>query len=1048
MHQRLFDVEDWYKALTLTERVESLDKCQFQSFNVELADKRLQRWQSQAPFTSDTDFRMRLATDGLDISKFRYILGEAPLILQQRIKFPPAWLKEVEQAFEINSPKIKVIPPAQIPPGKEYFGFLYAIEPLVSQGIECLETGVEALLRKYTQVPFEASQIKSLLFTLLPEQLLAILTPTMVLELNIARLQEILVGETPQQRFLSFLEGLYERERTQALLCEYPVLARQLLICISKWVNFSLEFLQHLCADWEDICSTFSPLESPGVLVGLKGNLSDSHRGGRSVLIAQFSYGLQVVYKPKPLAVDIHFQELLTWLNEKGNYLPFPILKILNRAHYGWVEFINAQSCSSTVEIERFYQRLGGYLALLYALEATDFHSENLIAAGENPVLIDLESLFHPRYTPNQETSSTWLGWEEMTYSVLRVGLLPQRLWANNQSEGVDISGMGGNAGQILPNHITAWQGEATDKMHVARRLGVLEASENQPRLIDKVVNVLDYASAITQGFNNIYQLLLQHKDELQVFLTRFISDEVRVVLRPTRTYTLLLQESFHPDLLQNALERERHFDRLWLAVQHQSYLAQVIVYERACLWQGDIPIFTTRPNSSDLYCGDENCIPNFFAKSGWELVTRRLQKLCEQDKERQLWFIRASLSTLGCSEEAASWKGYRIFTPQIIPQREQLLETACKVGDRLEFLALRHFEEATWIGLTLVGGKHWSLSPLSWTLYDGLPGVALFLAYLGQITQEARYTQLAQAALRALQNQLKRDKSQIKLIGAFSGWGGIIYTLTHLGALWQQPELLALAARWVKECQNLISQDKYFDIIDGVAGYIPCLLGLYQYIQEDWILEAAIACGEKLFEFKPAGTGFAHGTPGIAWALLELATATSISQFRERARTLIINENRYENNASNFTNEVATWCNGAPGQGLAHVRYLRNFVDVDISKEIDIMLQTTLKQGFGLNHCLCHGDLGNLELLLQMHEHTSKNCDKEIQLITAMIWESINQNGYLSGVPLGVETPGLMTGISGIGYGLLRLVAPEEIPAVVMLAPPHKKFDVSKKLI
>ena len=33
---------------------------------------------------------------------------------------------------------------------------------------------------------------------------------------------------------------------------------------------------------------------------------------------------------------------------------------------------------------------------MLYALEATDFHSENLIAAGEHPVLVDLESLFHP----------------------------------------------------------------------------------------------------------------------------------------------------------------------------------------------------------------------------------------------------------------------------------------------------------------------------------------------------------------------------------------------------------------------------------------------------------------------------------------------------------------------------------------------------------------------------------------------------------------------------------------------------------------------------
>ena len=40
--------------------------------------------------------------------------------------------------------------------------------------------------------------------------------------------------------------------------------------------------------------------------------------------------------------------------------------------------------------MKRFYERQGGYLALLYMLQATDFHHENLIAAGEHPVLLDL----------------------------------------------------------------------------------------------------------------------------------------------------------------------------------------------------------------------------------------------------------------------------------------------------------------------------------------------------------------------------------------------------------------------------------------------------------------------------------------------------------------------------------------------------------------------------------------------------------------------------------------------------------------------------------
>jgi lantibiotic modifying enzyme len=49
----------------------------------------------------------------------------------------------------------------------------------------------------------------------------------------------------------------------------------------------------------------------------------------------------------------------------------------------------------------------------------------------------------------------------------------------------------------------------------------------------------------------------------------------------------------------------------------------------------------------------------------------------------------------------------------------------------------------------------------------------------------------------------------------------------------------------------------------------------------------------------------------------------------------------------------------------------------------------------------------------------------------------SLEANGPVTGVPLGVETPGLMTGLSGIGYQLLRLAAPDEVPSVLLLAPP-----------
>jgi lantibiotic modifying enzyme len=134
----------------------------------------------------------------------------------------------------------------------------------------------------------------------------------------------------------------------------------------------------------------------------------------------------------------------------------------------------------------------------------------------------------------------------------------------------------------------------------------------------------------------------------------------------------------------------------------------------------------------------------------------------------------------------------------------------------------------------------------------------------------------------------------------------------------------------------------------------------------------------------------------------------------------------------------MTAWCHGAPGIGLARLRALQHLDDPEIRAEIDIALKTTLTQGFGGNHSLCHGDLGNLELLLQASQTLDvPQWRAEVERIAATILTSIDQQGWRCGVPLEVETPGLMTGLAGIGYGLLRLAEPMRVPSVLTLEPP-----------
>jgi lantibiotic modifying enzyme len=53
---------------------------------------------------------------------------------------------------------------------------------------------------------------------------------------------------------------------------------------------------------------------------------------------------------------------------------------------------------------------------------------------------------------------------------------------------------------------------------------------------------------------------------------------------------------------------------------------------------------------------------------------------------------------------------------------------------------------------------------------------------------------------------------------------------------------------------------------------------------------------------------------------------------------------------------------------------------------------------------------------------------------------ERAREGGWRSAVPMGVESPGLMTGIAGMGLELLRLSDPERVPSVLALDPPPRR--------
>jgi type 2 lantibiotic biosynthesis protein LanM len=601
--------------------------------------------------------------------------------------------------------------------------------------------------------------------------------------------------------------------------------------------------------------------------------------------------------------------------------------------------------------------------------------------------------------------------------------------------------------------------------MRQVRKRVEIPPGHNQPALKGTPVNVLDYAEAIVSGFDRMYRCLLNHHDELLAGdgpVARFAGDEVRIILRATSTYASVLQESFHPDVLRDALDRDCLFDRLWTTVEQSPHLASVITAERNALENGDVPIFTTCPASRHLRTDSGDIIPDFVEKSGMELACRRIQQMTEQDCARQIWFIRASLAMLSKEPEHARPRRGVARETQTTADRGWLIEAACRAGERLEELALRGDGDVSWIGLTYVDQKNWSLSPAGLDLYDGLPGIALFLAHLGELSGEARFNGLARAAVTTIR-RLASSTPASGPIGAFDGVGGVIYTLAHLSSLWREPSLLDDASALVEPLPSLIEADSRLDVISGAAGCIGALAALHSCAPSARTLAAAIHCGEHLVrnavpQDRGVGwissaasrplTGFSHGAAGISWALLRLFELSGDERFLSTGLLGIQYERcQFSSKLGNWLDLRAAdhdgacmtaWCHGAPGIGLSRLLSLPWIDGSETRSEIDTALETTVTSGFGGNHSLCHGDLGNVDVLLEAALRLGKPKWRTVAYGAAgMVLESIERNGWLCGNPVEIESPGFMTGLAGIGYELLRLAASDRIPSVLALEIP-----------
>lgn len=863
---------------------------------------------------------------------------------------------------------------------------------------------------------------------------------------------------------------LHQQEVRDYIHARYPVLQRCMRLACQSWLQQSYLLAKRFRADEPDIRRHLVPCEAPLQIESIRTGLGDTHRGGRSVAMITFRDGHKLLYKPRSLAIDTQFSALLDWLNRHCE-LDLAVANHIDRGAYGWVEFIACRDCFDGAQIDGYYRRLGGLLALLYVLEATDFHYENIIACADQPVLIDLESVFRPT-TPLAGADAN----ERYNTSVLKVGLLPTRFLAA-RGDLPEVGGLVDAAGQQGLERMLPVQDE-DGRVRFSRERGVLSGGKNIPTLDGmRVAMASQHVAPLQQGFSAVYRTIMERRQEFRRLLEKCRRAEVRVLFRNTATYVHLLNESRHPTLMMSEQATASHFDLLRRVTVSFPAAEHFVEFEIADLLRGDVPQFTARVDGRDLWCGDDACVRNFFSESGHAAVACTLDRLSQGDLKRQLWMIGNAITM----HEQQGRSGREVLMPPpgssdpgsvgCTPLHERLVTLAASIGDLVRKQIHVEGDTASWLvhKPKALDNSEFALQPAFHDLHSGMPGEILFFQQLARITGEAAYRELAHQALHHLMQRLRESGASIRPLGLYAGWGSIIFLLTRMAQQECNFQFLDRAEELLGDPRfdELIKLDRNYGVVTGGAGFILACMELHASSASPRALELAQACAARLVAHRHPGvpgygwrihssqplSGLAHGASGFAMAFASLYGATGDVHYRQASlEALEYEASLFLPAAGNWRDcrdfvlgqhgekpvAAVSWGHGAPGIGLARLALIRAGIDTpQIRRELDIAVQTTLTQGFDGGHSLLAGSFGNLELLL-CHAHWCG--DDGLHRSIAGVSERLHKQVATGDVRLSalLQYPlGLMPGITGVGYQCLRLADPDKVPSVLCGAGP-----------
>lgn len=310
----------------------------------------------------------------------------------------------------------------------------------------------------------------------------------------------------------------------------------------------------------------------PGAIVRIEPGWGDRHRRGQTVARVTLDSGTRLAYKPRSVQSELLWATVVNAV-ERHLGLGLAAPRVLDRGNHGWVEWVEAEPV--LIDSSPVLRRVGAVVALLDLLEVRDAHPANFVWSRGQPILVDAETVAHPRL----------LGFEEVP-SIILTGVLP---WPP-----------GGRKRALLSELAVS----------LAREAAIIAGY----RAVHRIVRRLGSRWLARAGV-----------------LGRFRGIRIRVVLRPSRIYAAAFRQGGEKLSPPPGIVNRAGAERIHAA-------------ERRALARGDIPLFETDLDGTDLRDDERVIAPGFFGATGWGIMADRMKQLGTDDARRSVGLLRSCL--------------------------------------------------------------------------------------------------------------------------------------------------------------------------------------------------------------------------------------------------------------------------------------------------------------------------------------------------------------------------------------------------------------------